>query len=183
MLRSCVLYACQLLWNIPRRIEMVSVCTGLPGKGKSCEPFGGYKTINRIPLPTGNQWNRFALQGVSNDKDIHSEIWWGYINPLMLKDISKNLSSGSLILMTTIFELRLILQNIWRRVVIYILINISPSNIFLNMFSPAIFHQNCQAVLDFVSINGLSTFSSRVSFQRWQVPQEKCLAHNMSRGS
>ena len=58
--------------------------------------------------------------------------------------------------MTTILELRLILQNIWRRVVINILINISPSNIFLNMFLPAIFHQNCQAVLDVVSINGLN---------------------------
>ena len=42
---------CQLLWNIPRGIKMVSVCT-LPARGgRSCERFGGYKTINRIPLP------------------------------------------------------------------------------------------------------------------------------------
>ena len=38
---------CQLLWNIPRGIEIVSV----PARGgRSCERFGGYKTINRIPL-------------------------------------------------------------------------------------------------------------------------------------
>ena len=74
----------------------------------------------------------------------------------MLKDFFQKLSSGSLILMTTIFELRLILQNIWMRVVINILINISPSNIFPNMFLPAIFHQNCQAVLAVVSIDGLN---------------------------
>ena len=28
---------------------MVSVCT-VPRGGRSCEHFGGYKTINRIPL-------------------------------------------------------------------------------------------------------------------------------------
>ena len=42
---------CQLLWNIPRGIEMVSVCTVPARGGRSCEHFGGYKTINRIPLP------------------------------------------------------------------------------------------------------------------------------------
>ena len=41
---------CQLLWNIPRGIEMVSVCTVPARGGRSCEHFGGYKTINRIPL-------------------------------------------------------------------------------------------------------------------------------------
>ena len=35
------------------------------------------------------------------------------------------------------------------------LINISPSNIFLSMLLPAIFHQNGQAVLAVASINGL----------------------------
>ena len=30
---------------------MVSVCTVPAREGRSCEPFGGYKTINRIPLP------------------------------------------------------------------------------------------------------------------------------------
>ena len=35
------------------------------------------------------------------------------------------------------------------------LMNISPANIFFNMFFPAIFHQNCEAVLAAASINGL----------------------------
>ena len=35
----------------PRGIEMVSVCTVPARGGRSCEHFGGYKTINRIPLP------------------------------------------------------------------------------------------------------------------------------------
>ena len=30
---------------------MVSVCTVPARGGKSCEHFGGYRTINRIPLP------------------------------------------------------------------------------------------------------------------------------------
>ena len=30
--RACALYAARLLWNIPRGIEMVSVCTGLLGE-------------------------------------------------------------------------------------------------------------------------------------------------------
>ena len=30
---------------------MVSVCTEPARGGRSCEHFGGYKTINRIPLP------------------------------------------------------------------------------------------------------------------------------------
>ena len=41
---------CQLLWNIPWGIEMVSVCTVPARGGRSCEHFGGYKTLNRIPL-------------------------------------------------------------------------------------------------------------------------------------
>ena len=32
VLRACALYACQLLWNIPRGIKMVSVCKGLLGE-------------------------------------------------------------------------------------------------------------------------------------------------------
>ena len=32
---------------------MVSVCTVPARGGRSCEHFGGYKTINRIPLPLG----------------------------------------------------------------------------------------------------------------------------------
>ena len=34
----------------PPGIEMVSVCTVPARGGRSCERFGGYKTINRIPL-------------------------------------------------------------------------------------------------------------------------------------
>ena len=30
---------------------MISVCTVPAREGRSCERFGGYKTINRIPLP------------------------------------------------------------------------------------------------------------------------------------
>ena len=30
---------------------MVSVCTVPARGGRSCEHFGGYKTMNRIPLP------------------------------------------------------------------------------------------------------------------------------------
>ena len=30
---------------------MISVCTVPARGGRSCEHFGGYKTINRIPLP------------------------------------------------------------------------------------------------------------------------------------
>ena len=30
---------------------MVSACTVPARGGRSCEHFGGYKTINRIPLP------------------------------------------------------------------------------------------------------------------------------------
>ena len=47
------------------------------------------------------------------------------------------------------------------------MINISPSNIFLNMFLPAIFQQYCQAVLAVVSINGLkSSFSFTFKLRR-----------------
>ena len=34
---------------------MVSVCTVPARGGRSCEHFGGYKTINRIPLPSINK--------------------------------------------------------------------------------------------------------------------------------
>ena len=40
-----------MLWNIPQGIEMVFMCTVPAMKGRSCEHFGGYKTINRIPIP------------------------------------------------------------------------------------------------------------------------------------
>ena len=41
---------------------MVSLCT-VPGRGgRSCERFGGYKTINRIPLP-------FTFMSISGNPD------------------------------------------------------------------------------------------------------------------
>ena len=55
---------CQLLWNIPRGIEMVSVCTVPARGGRSCEHFGGYKTINRIPLPFIWECSLRAIQWV-----------------------------------------------------------------------------------------------------------------------
>ena len=58
-----------------------------------------------------------------------------------------------MILLTITLKLRMILQNISRGVVGNVLINVSPSNIFLTLLLPAIFHQNCKAA---VCINGLS---------------------------
>ena len=49
----------------------------------------------------------------------------------------------------------MILQNILRRYVGDVQMNISPSNNFINMLSPQRFHQNRQADLAAVSINGL----------------------------
>ena len=49
----------------------------------------------------------------------------------------------------------IILQNIWRRVVGYVLINISPWNILPIMHQPERFHQNGLAGFGLVSINGL----------------------------
>ena len=36
-----------------------------------------------------------------------------------------------------------------------VLIDISPSNIFLTLLLPAEYHQNCQAVLAALSVNGV----------------------------
>ena len=63
----------------------------------------------------------------------------------MLKSSCKQFPSGSKKLSTITLEIRIIMQNIWRRVVDYILIKVSPSNIFLNMLLPARFQQSCQA--------------------------------------
>ena len=49
----------------------------------------------------------------------------------------------------------MLLENIWRRVVGNILMNISTSNISWNMLLAKRFHQNNQAVSAAVSINGL----------------------------
>ena len=55
VLRVCALYAGSCSGISPWGIEMVSVCA-VPGR--SCERFGGYKTINRIPLPRGQAMAR-----------------------------------------------------------------------------------------------------------------------------
>ena len=60
-----------------------------------------------------------------------------------------------MILLEITLELTMIFKNISRRVVGNVLINISPSKVFLNMRSLQRFHQNCQADLAAVSINGL----------------------------
>ena len=43
---------------------MVSVCTVPARGGRSCEHFGGYKTLNRIPFLDGAllSFERFALK-------------------------------------------------------------------------------------------------------------------------
>ena len=56
------------------------------------------------------------------------------------------MSSGPVTFMTITLKVRIILENIWRRVVGNVQINISPLNIFLNLLLPARFHQNDQAV-------------------------------------
>ena len=52
----------------------------------------------------------------------------------------------------------MLLENIWRRFVGNILMNISPSNISWNMLLAKRFHQNDQAVSAAVSINGLKLY-------------------------
>ena len=42
---------------------MVPVCTVPARGGRSCEHFGGYKTINRIPL-----WVLYSVMGLLKDK-------------------------------------------------------------------------------------------------------------------
>ena len=63
----------------------------------------------------------------------------------MLKSPPGKLSSGSMLLLMINFDLRMILQNLWRRVVGNVLMNISPSNILLTMLLPTKYHQSCSA--------------------------------------
>ena len=78
-------------------------------------------------------------------------------------------SSGPKILMTVTSELRMILQSIWWRVVDCVLNNISPSNIFLTMFFPTRFHQNCPSVFAAVSTNGLNRGQPQASRHRLYI--------------
>ena len=54
-----------------------------------------------------------------------------------LLKVRMKLLSGSMILLTITLKLRMVLQNIGRSVVGNVLINISPSNIFLTLLFPA----------------------------------------------
>ena len=67
------------------------------------------------------------------------------INPIILKEFLQKLSSGSVILLTITFKMRMILQTIWRRVVGNVLIDFSPSIILLTLLLPAKYHQTCAA--------------------------------------
>ena len=64
-----------------------------------------------------------------------------YVNPLILLE----LSSGSKIILTITWKLRIILQIIGSRVVGGVLINIFPSNIFQISLLLERFHQNYKA--------------------------------------
>ena len=44
---------------------MVSVCTVPARGGRSCEHFGGYKTINRIPLPLLSKIFNSGMNGLT----------------------------------------------------------------------------------------------------------------------
>ena len=81
---------CQLLWDIPWGIEMVSVCTVRARGGRSCEHFGGYKTINRIPF--GRTKGKRGKLGMG-----YCMIWDIFcINRYMSKDIQDFLERDSL---------------------------------------------------------------------------------------
>ena len=72
---------------------------------------------------------------------------------LCSQDVSKynayelllKLSSGSKLLLTITLRLRMVLQDIWRKVVGNILINSSPSNIFQTLLLPSKYHWNREA--------------------------------------
>ena len=56
-------------------------------------------------------------------------------------------SSGSVILLKITLTLRMILQNISRRVVVCVLMNISSSNTLLILLLTEIYNQKCQTVV------------------------------------
>ena len=91
------------------------------------------------------------------------ELQWGsniegttsLVNPLMLKTIIHKLSSGSMILLEITSRKRIILQNIGRRVVGIIMIDISPSKVFPTMLFLKDFTKIVRLFLAAVSVNGL----------------------------
>ena len=54
VLRACALYAASCSGISLGGLKMVYVCTVPSRGGRSCEYFGGYKTINRIPFDTAD---------------------------------------------------------------------------------------------------------------------------------
>ena len=72
-----------------------------------------------------------------------------FVAPLCIQ-----LLSGSMIVLTITLKFKKILENISRKDVAGVLINIPPSNIFPIKHLPKRFYQNCQAVFAAVSING-----------------------------
>ena len=66
------------------------------------------------------------------------------------------MSSGSMILLTITLEMRMISLYISRRVVGYVLYNISPSNNFQSLLSLGRFTQIARLLLAALSVNGLT---------------------------
>ena len=83
-----------------------------------------------------------------------------WFNPFILRSSSRNCRLDLKILLTITSKLRMILQNIWRRVVGNFLNNISPSSIFLTMLLPAAFHHLC-----FWRYNDSTILSVEVTFK------------------
>ena len=75
--------------------------------------------------------------------DIHVMITWLLTHSHL--ELHQNLTSASLILLKINWEESESSQNIWRRVVVWLPINISPSNVFQKMLLKVIYFQICQA--------------------------------------
>ena len=61
MPRACALYAASCSGISPGRLKWFRVYRPARG-GRLCEHFGGYKTINRIPLPLDRSIDRYTEQ-------------------------------------------------------------------------------------------------------------------------
>ena len=67
-----------------------------------------------------------------------------------------------MLLLTITWKSRIILQNIWRRVVDSSLMNISPPNIVCKFLLLERYRQNCQAVFAATDMNGVNSKHERV---------------------
>ena len=77
--------------------------------------------------------------------------------------------SGPVILLKITLEWSINLQYIWRRDVVRVLMNDSPSNIFWILLLVERYHQNCQAVLAASDMNGLNHRNWHISLT-WTRP-------------